>query len=296
MTEGTFRAYEDISFRKDSLDLISKLNAIIEDYQSRGYHSMTLRQIYYQFVARDIISNTLASYDKLKGVLNRGRLAGLISWSAIEDRTRNLRGYNTYAHPNQALQGVLASYKRDLWADQEWYPEVWVEKEALVGVIGDICSKLRVNFFACKGYNSQSEQWRAGQRFADHVRKGQRPVVLHLGDHDPSGIDMTRDNRDRLSMFAGVPITVQRLALNMNQIEELKPPPNPAKMTDARFQDYYERYGDRSWELDALDPDYISKLISDAVKLIRDEAQWDASLLREEEDKTQIEYAMETLE
>jgi hypothetical protein len=295
MENGTYRQYESFNFQPAKIKLIEAINGIIEDYQARGY-SLTLRQIYYQFVARGIVPNKLSEYNRIKDALSQGRLAGLVSWSAIEDRTRNLMGHRTYAHPNEAMSSVLASYKRDLWADQEWRPEVWVEKEALAGVVGQICSKLRVDFFACKGYNSQSEQWRAGQRFANYISKGQRPLVLHLGDHDPSGIDMTRDNLERLTMFAGTPIMVQRIALNMDQIEELTPPPNPAKSTDARFESYRAEFGDVSWELDALDPDYISKLIERNVSVIRDEDVWDQSLLREEEDKEMIEHAMENLE
>lgn len=291
---GHYRSYVDMNLQKGALEVIGVANQIIADYEGRGY-SLTLRQLYYQFISRDLMPNRQSSYDRLGKIISNGRLAGLVSWTAIEDRTRNLKGLQTFRHPNQAIQAAHDSYRRDLWADQEWRPEVWVEKEALVGVIGGICNKLRVDFFACKGYNSQSEQWRAGQRFANYVQKGQRPIVFHLGDHDPSGIDMTRDNHDRLSMFAGTPVIVQRIALNMDQIEELNPPPNPAKSNDSRFESYRELYGDNSWELDALNPDYIAKLISANVKRIRDEAQWDASLLREVEEKDQINHAMEML-
>ena len=291
---GHFRAYTQVNFRKDALATIAQANEIIDSYEAQGY-SLTLRQLYYQFVARGLVDNNQASYNKLGNLVNQGRMAGLVSWTAIEDRGRNLKGLQTYIHPNQALEAVRASYRRDLWADQMWRPEVWVEKQALEGVVAGICNKLRVDFFACKGYNSQSEQWRAGQRFAGYLAKGQRPIVFHLGDHDPSGLDMTRDNRDRLSLFAGTQVMVQRLALNMNQIEEINPPPNPAKQTDSRFEDYRREFGDSSWELDALDPRYIERLISDAVKLLRDPVVWDQSLLREVEERDQIQAAMDML-
>ena len=291
---GHFRAYEDVKFRKDTLERIAQANEIIDNYEAQGY-SLTLRQLYYQFVSRDLIPNRQEEYNKLGTLINRGRMAGLISWTAIEDRGRNLKGLQTFTHPNQALESVQRSYRRDLWADQHWRPEVWVEKQALEGVVGGVCSKLRIDFYATKGYNSQSEQWRAGQRFARYIQKGQRPIVFHLGDHDPSGLDMTRDNRDRLSLFAGTPVTVQRLALNMDQIEELRPPPNPAKDTDSRFEEYRSEFGDSSWELDALDPKYIERLIEKNVALIRDDAQWDQSLLREVEEREAIQAAMDML-
>jgi hypothetical protein len=159
-------------------------------------------------------------------------------WRAIEDCGRNLMGLNHFKNPKEAIKEVRENYRRDLWHDQHYVPEVWIEKQALEGVIGSICNELRVNFFSTKGYNSQSEQWRAGRRFASYYGKGQRPIVIHLGDHDPAGIDMTRDNRDRLSMFAGVDVQVIRLALNMEQIEQYNPPPNFAKEGDSKTPAY----------------------------------------------------------
>lgn len=284
MREGTFICYESRNFSTARLAMIEKVNQVVDKFEADGY-VLTVRQIYYQFVKNDWIPNQSQSYDILQSVISDGRLAGMISWTAVEDRERNLMGLPTVLSTSQALNKAKSEYRLDLWEGQSYRPEVWVEKKALEGVIGRICNKLRVNFFACKGYNSQSEQWRAGRRFADYVRKGERPIVFHLGDHDPSGIDMTRDNRDRLSLFAGVPIIVQRIALNMSQIEELKPPPNPAKLTDSRAQDYIAKYGDASWELDALEPRYISDLIEDCLLRIREEDKYDAMLQKEVEDK-----------
>lgn len=281
---GHYRCYVPRKFNADNLALVEQINKVIAEYQEQGY-TLTLRQLYYQFVARGLIPNVLGSYSKIGGVLNDGRLAGLISWTAIEDRTRNLQGLETYDAPGQMMAKAQRAYRLDLWADQPTRPEVWVEKEALAGVVERICGKLRVDFFACRGYVSQSEQWRAGRRLAGYVSKGQRPIVFHLGDHDPSGLDMTRDNADRLSLFAGVPVQVVRLALNREQVERYNPPPNPAKITDSRFENYQREYGDESWELDALNPQVIHDLIENAVLRLRDNKLWDAALLQEVNDK-----------
>lgn len=289
--KGVFRAYgEQRKLRQDTLDMISAANHILSEYNG----NVTVRQLYYQFVARGYTDgvNTEAMYNKIQGMINTGRMHGLISWTAIEDRGRNLRGLNHYTNISEALAEARSGYRIDLWADQHFRPEVWIEKEALTGVISNICATYRVDFFACKGYNSQSEQWRAGRRFADYIRRGQRPIVFHLGDHDPSGIDMTRDNTERLAEFAGVPIIVQRLALNMNQVEEFNPPPNPAKLSDARARDYIDKYGEESWELDALDPKYIENLIKDAVLKVRDEDAWNESMKRENEDLREFDLIL----
>jgi hypothetical protein len=289
---GHFVAYAPRDFRAEALDTIKTANKIIEEYESKGM-PLTIRQLYYQFVARGLIENSDKSYNRLGGLINDGRMAGLVSWTAIEDRGRNLMGLHTYASPSSAVRSLLPDYRIDKWADQPFRPEVWVEKAALEGVIGTICNKLQVDFFACRGYNSQSEQWRAGRRLASYISKGQVPIIFHLGDHDPSGIDMTRDNRDRLSLFAGTPIMVQRLALNMPQIETHRPPPNPAKVNDPRATDYIATYGNESWELDALEPSIIHNLIEDAILRIRDSQKWDAMLKLEAEDKIELESMIE---
>lgn len=285
---GTFRCYRNMKFTDDKLLLIRQASDICETYERQGI-PMSLRQLYYQLVSKNLIDNSKSSYNALGSAVSDGRVAGLISWTAIEDRGRNLRGLNHADNPQSALKAVLDGYSIDKWANQPYRAEVWVEKEALIDVVGLICDKLEVDFFACKGYNSQSEQWRAGQRFAGYVRKGQRPVVFHLGDHDPSGIDMTRDNRDRIELFAGVPVQVVRLALNMNQIEQYSPPPNYAKASDSRYADYRNKYGEECWELDALEPRVIQDLISEAVMRLRDQKLWDEMTAQQTEDKMYLE-------
>lgn len=284
----TFICYQRKNFQEVSLKTIEQICDIIEEYAGVP---LSLRQVYYQMVARGMIPNSETSYDRIGKLVSEGRMAGLISWLAIEDRNRGLMGYETFETPEGAMISLADRYRIDLWADQEYRPEVWVEKAAMEGVVGTICNELRVDFFSCRGYNSQSEQWRAGKRHAAYIAKGQRPIIFHLGDHDPSGIDMTRDNRDRLSLFAGTPIMVSRLALNMNQIETYNPPPNPAKQKDSRFEDYQAKYGDESWELDALAPDVIQTLIRDAVLKVRDENSWRKATALEDEERTAIRDA-----
>ncbi|KKK48671.1 hypothetical protein LCGC14_3142790, partial [marine sediment metagenome] len=135
-----------------------------------------------------------------------------------------------------------------------------------------------VDYFACKGYISQSEMYRAAQRTFDN----QDHVIIHLGDHDPSGIDMTRDISDRFGVFESTNYQVIRIALNMDQVEHYGPPPNPAKITDSRYGDYIAKYGPSSWELDALDPDVLVELITATVEKYIDPDQW-------EEDKARID-------
>lgn len=279
--------FEDINFRESSRVLIQQADKIIKEYQARGF-TLTLRQLYYQFVSRDIIANKQTEYKRLGKIVNDARVAGLLDWSAIEDRTRNVKRANVWRSPEAIIRAVADQYQEDPWIGQEFRPEVWIEKDALVGVIESICEERRVPFFACRGYVSQSEAYDAGKRFQRVIDGGQRPLVLHLGDHDPSGLDMTRDIDQRLYRFAGMNVEVRRLALNMDQIDEYGPPPNPAKDTDARFEGYQDEFGDSSWELDALDPTVISDLIETELSGVIEWEKWDAAMATEESNKEDL--------
>jgi hypothetical protein len=113
--------------------------------------------------------------------------------------------------------------------------------------------------------------------------------VLHLADHDPNGIDMTRDNKERLSMFAGTEIEVRRIALNMDQVRRYNPPPNPAKVTDTRFLAYAEKLGDQSWELDALSPTVIDGLIRSELDFMIDLSKWKKREAAERRNRTLLD-------
>lgn len=276
-------------FSATSMQMIDMANSIIGEYNNQGF-SLTLRQLYYQFVARDLIPNNVKSYKNLGSVVNDGRLAGLIDWSHIQDRTRRLEKNSHWTTPGDIINSAASSYRIDMWARQKYRPEIWIEKDALVGVIEDLCSALDIPYFSCRGYTSQSEMWVGAQRIAEWNKMKQTPVIFHFGDHDPSGKDMTRDIVDRLEMFMGG-VKLERLALNMAQIQKYNPPPNPAKTTDSRAAAYIAEFGDDSWELDALDPKVITGLIRKEVNALKDRAIWDEDEARLMKEKKLLESA-----
>lgn len=278
--------YKAINFRSKSLDLIELINQVIGEYQAQGYE-LTLRQAYYQLVARGYIPNNEKSYKNIGNLINDGRLAGLIDWNAITDRTRNLRENSHWDKPSDVILSAKYSYNLDKWKGQPNYVEVWVEKDALVDVVGQACYPLDVPYFSCRGYTSQSEMWTAAQRLRRQNHRDQR-VIIHLGDHDPSGIDMTRDIQERLNMF-GADVHVKRVALTMQQIDTYNPPPNPAKITDSRCGKYIEQFGDESWELDALEPKVITDLITKEVTAFRDDEIYRAVCDREDSEKEELQ-------
>lgn len=290
-------AYVPHNFRAEALRVIQQAEVICDEYAAMGF-SLTLRQLYYQFVARGFIPNRQSEYKRLGDIINDGRLAGLIDWNHLEDRTRNVSELPHWASPQSIIAACAEQFRYDKWKRQPQRPIVMIEKDALVGVIEGICNDNDVPFFSCRGYTSQSEMWSMGQRLLSYlngyrgvyrvVANEQQPVILHLGDHDPSGIDMSRDIQGRLSMFMGVRVEFRRLALNMAQVLQWNPPPNPAKDTDARFEGYLREYGDECWELDALDPQTLSQLVEDAIDDVRDDALWADALVEEEQAKKGI--------
>lgn len=287
--------YQPKKFRAGGLLIIEQANNIIDEYR-RDNLNLTLRQLYYQFVSRDLMANKQSEYNRLGSILSDARLAGLVDWNAIEDRTRNVHFYYHNSDPGQAVQDALNQYKLDKWANQPHRVEVWIEKEALTGVISRICSQLDVPYFACRGYNSQSEMWRSSRRLARYAKNGQTPVIIHLGDHDPSGIDMTRDMTDRAELFARMPIKIERIALNYDQVVKYNPPPNPTKLTDTRATEYIRQHGASSWELDALEPRVIQSLIRDTVAEYTDQALLNETLALEQQHKSILETVVDNWE
>ncbi|ASD51936.1 DNA topoisomerase [Pseudomonas phage PspYZU01] len=283
--------YVDKRFNRANSMLIDYMNELIGEYQRQGY-VMTVRQLYYQLVARDVIPNTLADYKRVASIINDAKLAGLMDWDAITDRTRDFVGNSHWTSPARIIRGAANSYGEDMWLDQPARVFVIIEKEALVGIMERVCQEHDVPLMAARGYPSGSVL----REFAENqvlpaIQSGQEVHILHLGDHDPSGIDMTRDIVERMEMFTFGDLSranVTRLGLNMPQIEELSPPENPAKTTDSRFDGYKRQFGTSSWELDALPPDYLHRLVDEEVNKIKDQRMWDAAVNRVEARRAEL--------
>lgn len=301
--------YEKWNPNTATLRTLNLASEIILDYGARGYR-LTLRQLYYQLVAKDIIANTKEQYDRLGRILTKARNAGIIDWTAIEDRTRGRKGLSTWDDPASIVKAAMQGYRIDKWQNQPYRVFVWVEKEALAGVIERACydDDYRVDYVCCRGYMSASTIWEEARhyRYISAV-DDQIPIILHLADHDPSGLDMTRDNIERIAMYSELDhwwknddpqpgsFGFERIALNMNQIKEYDPPPNFAKVSDSRFDEYYAEYGDESWELDALDPDVLVELVQTHIHMWKDKELWKEMDELEEEDTLILEQIVEDL-
>ena len=295
-----FLRYQNYNPQRDARILINLANEILEEFESLGY-KLTLRQLYYQMVSKDVIPNNQRSYDKLGSIISRARDAGMIDWDHIEDRTRIVRSHPHWDDGADFMRNVVPQFRLDLWKGQETRVMVFVEKQALEQVVGRPSMKWDIPYFANKGYLSSSAAWNVARNMMllndDSCNDW---VILHLGDHDPSGIDMSRDIEERLNSysrlsqedidngFSQIEIEVRRIALNMDQVREYEPPPNPAKRVDPRFGEYQDKFGDESWELDALRPSVITSLIDDQVESIVDYDLWEEHRVLQGQIRTQL--------
>jgi hypothetical protein len=315
---------------QDSKNMVVRMIKILDDYHAQGY-DLSLRQLYYQLVSKNIVPNTEQSYKRVGSILSDARMCGYVDWDMIVDRGRETTENSHWDSPADIVEACARQFRYNLWDDQAWHVEVMVEKQALEGVLEPVCKRLDIPFTANKGYSSSSAMYQAGQRLQAKLDQGKNVCVLYLGDHDPSGMDMTRDVEDRLKLFSSYrfyqpkseepdkireafntmntrrferyrnsaysdqEFLVDRIALNMDQIEEYNPPPNPAKLTDSRSNSYVEQYGDESWELDALEPSVLAALVEDAVDKYIDHDKMDHAKERQDEARAKIAELAKTL-
>jgi len=271
-----------IAFRKKTLDLFAAVNAILAQYDG----PLTLRQVYYRLVAAQVLPNTRNAYSGLSGHLVNARLARIVDDSRIVDRVRQTLRVSCWDDLPDFLEAVRTSYRREKWTSQSFNVEVWCEKDAVAGVLEPITDEYEVVLYPCRGYNSYSALKDAGER----LRRMDRPtVVLYLGDFDPSGQDMPRDIRDRLTQDFGAELDLQVIALTEEQIAEHDLPPNPVKRSDSRAPGFVARHGGDVWELDALPPNVLQALVRGHVERFFDRPAFEAERVRERTEQRRLE-------
>ena len=273
--------FRTIKFQKKNLNLLENIKKILEEYEMQEI-KVTLRQLYYQLVARDIIPNTIKDYAKLSGLLTSARYGGFVDWRAIEDRTRTPNLPNTFEDTQHLIDVACRSYQLDRWEGQEYYVELWTEKDAISSVIAPITEKYQVAMCVNRGYSSASAMYDSFRRLEES--KQPKRIILYLGDYDASGLDMIRDIKERLKEFGVEDLEVIPIALTKEQIEKYSPPPNPAKITDPRAKWYIQKYGNQSWEVDALRPEVLQKLIEKSILNYLDLERYEQVKEKEEED------------
>ena len=220
---------------------------------------MTVRQVFYQATVRGIIEKTEAGYGKVQRALVALRRNGEIPYHWIADNTRWQRKPRTFSGPQEALRQTAQFYRKDLWADHPEYVEVWIEKDALAGVVYEITDAYAVPLMVARGYASLSFLHEAGE-FIEST--GKDAFIYHLGDYDPSGVDAANKIEESLREFApNTYISFTKLAVLPEQIEEWSLPTRPTKSTDTRAKGFAAH----SVELDAIPPDRLRGLVEYAI-------------------------------
>jgi hypothetical protein len=282
--------FEELKFRPATLDLIALMDGILSEYAAQGY-VLTVRQLYYQMVARDYIPNNMRSYKRLVGHCANARKAGLLNWAYLEDTARRKFYPASWKDPADIIEAAAQGFRVDRWQGQPERVLVMIEKEALSGVFSGPCDEHHVRLYPNKGYTSLSYIYTVGKMIRRMVNFQHLDVhVIYFGDHDPSGMDMDRDIQERLGLFSSwTPFGFTRIALTMDQVEEYDPPPDPAKLSDSRAGAYVAKYGYDSWELDALTPQVLTKLLEEEIALHVDQDIWDATMAKEKEMREELQ-------
>jgi hypothetical protein len=217
---------------------------------------MTVRQVFYQATVRGIVEKAETGYAKVQTDLVAMRRAGVVPYGWLADSTRWQRKPNTFESVEEALEETARLYRKALWADSDSYVEIWLEKDALSGVVYPITSAYDVPLMVARGYASLSFLHGA----ADYIADLDVPAyIYHLGDFDPSGQDAARAIEQTLrEMAPDAEIHFERLAVTTDQIVSLELPSRPTKKTDSRAK----RFGDiDSVELDAIPPDRLRLIV-----------------------------------
>lgn len=243
---------------------------------------VTVRQMFYQCEIRGAIEKTEAGYNKVQRQLSLMRKAGILPYDFITDNTRYMRKPRTYQSLESFADYHAKYYRRDLWNNQPDYVEIWIEKEAIMGIAYEVTDIYDVPLYPCKGYSSLSLTASAAETIKEVTNAGKRAFIYYLGDYDPSGEDIPRALQKHL-VDRGAEFTFTHLAVNEKQISEWSLPTRPTKKTDSRSKNFSG--GDISVELDAIRPDKLKDIIRIAIERHLDKGLLERTRLIEKMEK-----------
>jgi len=243
-------------------------------------HPMTVRQLFYQMVSRGIIEKTEGAYKNIVvRLLGDMRRDGDIPFGWITDSTRWMRKPRSFSSLEDALNRTAQTYRRALWDSQPDYVEVWLEKEALAGVLYVVTAKWDVPLMVTRGYPSLTYLYEAAETIQEY---GKPTYLYYFGDYDPSGLDITRSVEHGIQEFAPeINFTLERVAVTREQIEELSLPTRPTKQTDSRSKNFEGE----SVEVDAIPPHQLRELAQQCIAGHIDEAQLKTLEIAEESER-----------
>ncbi len=258
---------------------------------------LTLRGLHYQLVGLGM-TNTQNHYKRVVSAMIKARWDGIVPFDTFSDHDREMIGNTDYEITNledsvekgkEQVEAWMNSYYKNRWENQEYYPEVFIEKKALQGVFSPVCYKNDVTLGACKGYPSLTFLNQATIRLKHAVANGKKPVILYFGDYDPSGEDIPRAIKENIIALGCKQIEVRRIALMHEQVMAWGLPPAPAKKTDSRTANWD---GIGQVELDAVNPKKLQRLCQEAIDCVFDSKLHEQLLSREERERAQYKQEL----
>lgn len=276
--------------QKRSLDLIEQVQKVIAEYDI----GLTLRQIYYQLVARQIIKNKEDQYKRLSRLCVIGRDEGKLPEDAFTDRLRYVEKPDSWENLQDFFDTVKVAYRKTKWNTQNHYIEIWTEKDALREVFSDITGRYDVSLLVVRGQASRTAIYQALTRFRPMNDK--EIHLLYFGDFDPSGLSIYNSISERLRGMGLPHLKTERIALTEGQIDEYDLPQDPAKKSDPNYKKFVTEYGDNVVELDALPPDALQEMIQGSIKKYLNKAKFEQVQEIERQEKVKIENMVNSLQ
>ena len=273
--------YTTKRFQQKTLKRIEAINSILNEYADQGYQ-MTIRQLYYQMVSREIIPFDNREYDKLITLVAKGRDAGLIDWTHIVDRSRDAYQVPIFNSVSEALQQAADDYHINIWDGMPIKPVIWFEKAGLSQIIGQVAAKYNLEYMSTRGENSLT--------WLHEVTQQQDVVILYLGDHDAHGVQISDGMVAKVKMYSDGAVDFKRIGISLKQGEEIQAPKIPLKDVSNLSFDYRKRFGcEYGYEIDAFNPKQLSQLIDDEVTtLIGGSPTFEANLQKQAYQREEI--------
>jgi len=241
-----------------SLALIEAMRtttAVIQPVTGRGVG-------YKLFTAGQIASMATNEMQRVYRLLKYAREQGILPWEWIVDETREIERVPTWANPQEYAECVARSYRRDFWDQQPVRVIVVSEKGTVRGVLKPVLDAYGVGFLAVHGFSSATMAYNLAQD-----DDGRDLIILYVGDFDPSGMFMSeQDLPNRFDKYDGDHIRVRRIALTQYQASDLPSFPVTDKRKDPRYRWFVENHGDQCWELDAMDPNDLREIVTEAIQ------------------------------
>jgi hypothetical protein len=280
-------------YQQKTKEILRQVQEILEEYKGRG--ALTLRQIYYLLVSKKVIPNTLSSYKRLSRILSNARKDGIISFDAIVDRTRIPIKEPSWNGLGSFIKAVKKKYRKSKWKGQEMYVEVWLEKDALRGMIEPITSLYDLYLVVGRGYPSLSSLYEAEKRF----KEANKPVqILYLGDFDPSGENIPQTIKRNLTKYFKIDrkkLHIRKVALTLRDIKKYRLPSAPTKRKDSRSKKFVQKYGELCVELDALPPKILEEKLKKSIERYLNSQKFQKRLKMEKQEIKKLEEMIERL-